>query len=852
MKKLILLTLLFTSFIVKSFGQESTTINGLVKDAFGQPIPVASIKLIDSDKGTFTNFNGEFELKTPSETGKIEISSLGFITKVVEYNNKTKNLITVLESSSVGLDEVLVFASRAIDRKTPVAYSTVKQEEIEQKLGNQEFVEILKSTPGVFTTRGGGGFGDGEITMRGFNSENVAVVINGVPVNAAKDGRVFWSNWAGIGNVTASTQTQRGLGASKLAVPSIGGTINIITQSTEAEKGGRFEYGVGNDGYQKYGLKLSTGIMDNGFAATVYADRITGNGYVDGTQFEAMSYFASIAKKLGDDHKLSFFVTGAPQKHNQRFDMLTINQFRESEYGIKTNRNWGYRNGQEYGLSSNFFHKPITSINHFWKINDDAKLSTTVYYSKGDGGVSFEEGSDSGKLDTSEYRLGGVYAPIDVDKVVEENKVKGESSIYIQTRSNDHTWLGGLTNLNYELSDELDLTAGVDYRYTRVSSGKKLADLLGGEYIMDLDGNVNNPNNEVQVGEKYDFYSTAFNTTYGAFAQVEYDYEDITAFVAANVSNTVYAREDHFAKLDSDPNQKTDNVNFVGFGAKGGINYRLDNYNNIFFNGGYFERAPFYNAIWPTNNNDETNSNAENQKIFSLELGYGLRTDKFTANINLYRTAWNDRTETETRTIPNPEGENTVVFANILGVNALHQGIEMDFEYRPFSRFTLKGALSLGDWTWQDDVKATITDQDNNVIGTDIEIFIKDLPVGRSAQTTAALGASYDLTENTKIFIDANYADRFYADFDPSGRTTNPEEGNVRAPWKVPAYTLVDLSLQHKFKIGDLDAKLMARMYNAFDTRYITRADDLDGTAASAFVYHGVGRTFSVSGIINF
>ncbi|NIJ43795.1 outer membrane receptor protein involved in Fe transport [Wenyingzhuangia heitensis] len=842
MKKIILLTLLLTSIAYNGFGQN--TISGLVKDTFGQPIPVTSIKLLNAnDKGTFTNFNGEFELKTPAVTGEIEISSLGYLTKIIAFNTSTNNLNITLESSTVGLDEVVVFASRAIDRKTPVAYSTVKQEEIEQKLGNQEFVEILKSTPGVYTTRAGGGFGDGEITMRGFNSENVAVVINGVPVNAAKDGRVFWSNWSGIGNVTASTQTQRGLGASKLAVPSIGGTINIITQSTEAKQGGRFEYGIGNDGYQKYGLKLSTGLLDNGFAVTAYADKITGQGYVDGTSFEAMSYFTSISKKLNDQHKLSFFVTGAPQNHGQRFDMLTIQQFRESDRGRKTNKNWGYRNGQEYSLSSNFFHKPIASLNHYWKIDESSKLSTSIYYSKGDGGVNFEEGPDSGDLDKAEYRFGDEYSPVNLDQVVSQNKTNAESTIYIQSRTNDHTWAGGLTSYNLEINKELDFTAGADFRYTKVSSGKEMLDLLGGEYIIDLDGNVNNPNNVVTVGEKYDFYSTAFNTTYGGFAQVEYDYDQITAFVAANISNTVYAREDHFAKLDGDPNQKTDDINFVGYGAKGGINYRIDGYHNVFFNTGYFERAPFFSSVWPTNDNDQTNTNAENQKIFSLELGYGLRTDKFAANVNIYRTAWNDRTETRSRSLPDNGG---VVFANILGVNALHQGVEFDFEYRPLETLTLKGALSLGDWTWQDDVTAILTDESNNVID-EINILISDLPVGRSAQTSLALGAEYKITKNTSIFADFNYYDRFYADFDPSNRNSEGVD-----PWKVPSYSLVDLSLQHKFKIGVLDAKLMARMYNAFDTEYITRADDIDGTAANARVYYGVGRTFSVSSVINF
>lgn len=843
MKKLILFVVFIVSSTIQIAAQSSKTITGVVKDEFNMAVPAAAVKVVNSNNlGTATNFNGEFELKSSSLSGKLEISSIGYKTKTVDFDANTSKINIILKSSSVDLKEVVLFSSRAIDRKTPVAYSTVSREEIEQKLGNQEFVEILKHTPGVFTTRAGGGFGDGEITMRGFNSSNVAVVINGVPVNGVTNGNVYWSNWAGIGNVTASTQTQRGLGASKLAVPSIGGTINIITQSTEAEKGGRFEYGIGNDGYQKYGLKLSTGLMDNGFAVTAYADRTTGNGYVDGTPFEAVSYFASVSKKINEAHKLTFFATGAPQSHGQRFELMPIQNFRESERGIKTNMDWGYKNGQVYSLSKNFFHKPIMSINHYWSINDDSKLSTSVYYSSGTGGVNFEEGSESSKLSSDvNYRLGGAYSPLNIDKVVEENKANGESTAFIQTRANNHLWYGGLSNYNLELNDVFDVTAGVEFRYAEASSTKVMADLLGGEYVFD-DSDINNPNRALKVGDKYGFYSQNYITTYGGFGQLEYDEDNISAFVAANISNTVYAREDFFEKLNSAADQKTDNVNFVGFGGKGGFNYRIDNYHNVFFNGGYFERAPFLNAVWPTNNNDQTNVNAENQKIFSLELGYGLRTEKFAANVNIYRTEWNDRTETYTRTLANDE----TIFANILGVNALHQGIEVDFEYRPLNKFTLTGMFSLGDWTWQDDVTAILTDSDNNVIDQ-IDILIQNLPVGRSAQTTASLGAKYNVTESTTLFADYGFYDRFYADFDPSDRNSDGVD-----PWQVPSYSLLDVSLQHKFKIGALDAKLMARMNNVLDTEYITRANDLDGTAAGASVYFGAGRTFSISSVINF
>jgi len=169
----------------------------------------------------------------------------------------------------------------------------------------------LKSTPGVYATKSGGGFGDGRINMRGFNSENVAVMINGVPVNDMENGRVYWSNWAGLSDVTSAMQVQRGLGASKVAVPSIGGTINILSKTSDVRKGGNVMASTGNDGYQKYGFTLSTGLMDNDVAATVSFASTTGEGYVDGTQFKGYNYFVNFSKELNDNHKLSFTLRSA-------------------------------------------------------------------------------------------------------------------------------------------------------------------------------------------------------------------------------------------------------------------------------------------------------------------------------------------------------------------------------------------------------------------------------------------------------------------------------------------------------------------------------------------------------------
>ena len=150
----------------------------------------------------------------------------------------------------------------AKDRKTPVAVSTIKAAEIQEKLGTQEFPEILKNTPSVYATKGGGGFGDSRINIRGFAQENIAVMVNGMPINDMENSRVFWSNWAGLSDVTSAMQVQRGLGSSKLAVSSVGGTINVITKSSDMKEGGSISSGFGNANYLKTQASYNSGKLE--------------------------------------------------------------------------------------------------------------------------------------------------------------------------------------------------------------------------------------------------------------------------------------------------------------------------------------------------------------------------------------------------------------------------------------------------------------------------------------------------------------------------------------------------------------------------------------------------------------
>mgnify|MGYP003632159105 CR=1 FL=1 len=836
--------LLFTAI---AFSQG--TITGTIIDGdSGETLPGANVLVKGTTNGTTTDFDGKYSLNASQSNGTLVISYIGFKTKEIVFSisdGKSDLGRTVLEADASALEEVIVTTySLAIDRKTPVAVSTIKAAEIQTKLGSQEFPEILKSTPGVFVTRGGGGFGDADLRMRGFNSENVAVMINGIPVNDMENGRVYWSNWAGLSDVTSTVQVQRGLGASKLAVPSIGGTMNIVTKSTDAIEGGNVIMTTGNNGYTKYGFTLSTGMLENGWAATIAASKTSGRGFVDGTEFLGYSYFLNLAKKINDKHTLSLTAFGAPQRHGQRQNRLLIDDFRTSERGIKTNTDYGYKNGQFVSIEDNFYHKPKMILNHFWTISDKSNLTTSVYASFGTGGG----GGFSGVNKFGKYNLDyrdDEFAPVNLDIIVDENKALGlaGSETILRASRNNHRWFGAISTYNTALTDNIELIGGVDIRSYKGEHFTELTDLLGGEFFID-NSDQNNPGNIARVGDKISYYDEGFTSWLGAFAQVEYSKDNLSAFVSLAASNTGYKRIDYFSYVNTDSERETDWINFFGYSGKGGANYNLDEKNNVFANIGYFERAPFNNAVFLNFRND-INAGAENQKIFSAELGYGFRTSELKLDVNVYRTEWKDRTETVS--FQNQDG--TFNSANVLGVNALHQGVEIEAQYRPIDKLKLTGMISIGDWSWQNDVTGVKIFDDQQVEVDEVDIYIADLKVGNSAQTTFALGGSYDILESTTLRLDYNYAGNNFADYNPSSRGLST--AGVQA-WEMPAYGLFDAGLTHRFDFGGFKASLNANVYNLFNTEYITDALDRDGTAATSLVYFGAGTTYTVGAKINF
>jgi len=398
-----------------------------------------------TNMGAAATADGSYSINNvPSGSYTVTASVIGYANGSQSVNvsgNTTVNF--ALDVSALELSALEVLASRA-DEKTPVAYTNVTKSEIEARLGSQEIPMVLNTTPSVYATQQGGGAGDARINVRGFNQRNVAVMINGVPQNDMENGWVYWSNWDGVGDATSSIQMQRGLSAVNLATPSIGGTMNIITDPTALKRGGKFKQEFGDGGFLKTTANLNTGlIMDGKLALSTTIVRKTGDGIIDATWTDAWAYYFGASYAASEKSRFELYAIGAPQRHGHNlykqnagvydpkfakgmkgYDGGAIwngKSYPDSEGEFTKpeaiegysgdprlfNQNWapvdpsytgkqyfymyGARTESRYNKNflnerENFFHKPLVNLNHFYTINDKMRLASIVYWSGGSGG----------------------------------------------------------------------------------------------------------------------------------------------------------------------------------------------------------------------------------------------------------------------------------------------------------------------------------------------------------------------------------------------------------------------------------------------------------------------------------
>jgi iron complex outermembrane recepter protein len=660
--KNIFLSSLFSFISIFSFAQKAT-VSGSVKDAeTKEPLLGASIVVKGTTKGVISDFDGNYSLELGKGEYTLVFSYVGYTPVEETMNLEGDKTQDMLLSSSLALKEVVINGALATERKTPVAFSNIGMVKMKEELASQDIPMILNSTPGAYATQQGGGDGDARITIRGFSQRNVAVMLDGIPVNDMENGQVYWSNWFGLGLVTRDMQVQRGLGSSKISIPSVGGTINIMTRGIKDKSEYEAKQEMGAGGFYQSTLGFNTGRMKGNWGVTGAFSYKTNEGLVDMNYSKALFYFLKIEKEFGK-HLISLSGFGGPQEHGQRAfstpiamtdskvardlgvseaDIKKVKDAKGIDRGLLYSDAWGVLNGDRKSVRINYYHKPQFSLRHSWEISKRTFLSNVAYLSVGNGGGTNIVGSIPSDSTSGQLRIQQAYEGNQGEFVSSANVIR--SSI------NNHFWYGLLSTIKHDINKDLTFSGGLDLRSYKGEHYRTIYDMLGGKrFLGTRNARLDNTKTVLTNGDKFFYNYDGYVRWSGAFGALEYSKKNFTVF--ANVSGAMSQYKYHdkmFAKVIFDTsyvsyaakeadvpkrnvirngvlyttenvskasldyaaknNLKVDStsaqdqilgwLNIPSYTFKFGSAYNLDAHHSVFMNVGYLSRATRYNNVF--------------------------------------------------------------------------------------------------------------------------------------------------------------------------------------------------------------------------------------------------------------
>jgi hypothetical protein len=694
--------------------------------------------------------------------------------------------------------------------------------------GDEEVHDIsglLQGSRDVFLSTAGYTFGAARFRIRGLNSENSSVFINGIQVNDPETGRVFYSTWGGLNDAMRNTVNTIGLGASEVAFGGIGGTNNINVRASQYRPNTQVTYSAANRSYRnRLMFTHATGMVDDKWAMTISGSRRWAQeGYVDGTFYDAFAYFFSAERKFNEQHSFGFTVFGSPMQSGR--SGLSVQEAYDLTGNQYYNPNWGLQDGEVRNARVNNYHKPMMQLSHFWTL-DKTSITTSAAYSFGRGGStalnwydapdprpdyyrylpSYWEGDDEyqfnlltdlwqnnpeqGQLDWDSFYFANSKNLYDGPNNTEGNRAK----YIIEERRNDHSqWIFN-TNVRHSLSDQINLTGGINASLYKGFQFKEMNDLLGADWWIDVDqfaerdfadedlyqNDLNNPNRLIQVGDKFGYDFTANINKIESFAQSEFSYTKVDFFVAASLSHTSFWRTGHMknGRFPDNSFGDSEKQNFLDYGLKGGVTYKITGRHYLDFNAGYLTRAPYFrNAYISSRVRDHVVEGLSSEKIITGDASYILRAPLVKTRATIYYSEFRD--QTWNRSFYH-EGYRTFINYIMTGVDTRNIGGELGFEVNVTPDLSLNAVGALGHYTYNSRPTVSIA-RDNNFepLAEDRTVYFKDYMVGGFPQAAGSFGFRYNAPKFWFVGGGINYFGKIYIDANPDRRTSEALDGLV-------------------------------------------------------------------------
>ncbi len=706
---------------------------------------------------------------------------------------------------------------------TIVPTITLTASESESEEESQDISGLLQSSRDIFVSTAGYTFGSARFRMRGLDSENTLVLINGVPMNDMETGRAYWSSWSGLNDVTRAQEINSGIDASPYTFGGIGGATNIDVRASTQRKGIKLTYSATNRAYRnRLMFTASTGMMDNDWAFTVSGSRRWAQeGYVEGTFYDAWSYFISAEKKLNKKHSLGIVAFAAPTKRGR--DGVATQEAYDLSGSNYYNPSWGYQNGEKRNARLSNYNQPKIILTEYWQFDPSMKLTTSLATSFGRGGSTAIEWYDAADPRPDYYQnLPSYYSndpqmfnqltnlwkndenfrQLDFDffyfaneknlftvknaNGIEGNTVTGNLSKYIiEDRRNDHKEFIFNTNLYKEVNEHFNLNAGINLIWYKGMIFKTVSDLMGGDFWVDVDkfaeqdffdptkaqNDLRHPNRIVKVGDRFGYDYDANINNYDGFIQANFSYSKVDFYLGASLSTTQFWRTGHMqnGKFPESSYGNSEKQDFMNYGVKGGVTYKISGRHYVVANAMYLTRAPYFRDSYISpRTRDQVVDNLTSEKVMSGDISYIIRSPKLQARGTLYFAQFDD--QVYARSFYH-ETLNSFVNYLMTGVSTTNTGAEIGIDYKISPSVNLTGVAAFGRNIYSSRPKATIA-QDNNseVLAENREIYLKNYYVGGGPQTALSGGAKYNSPKYWWAGFNVNYFGDAYLEPNPDRR----------------------------------------------------------------------------------
>ena len=869
---------LFGIFSSVAMYAQTTIVKGSVKDAVTfEPIPGVTIIIEKTQETTTTDVKGEFTFSQNLPLGEqvLKVEKVGFVTK--------RYPIVINEGQIVNITDMTldIDVSDSVDLFT----ISLSDDELNDDTSASDNISgLLQSSQDIFQRTAAFEFSSSFFKVRGLDSDNGSVLINGVEMNKMYNGRPQWSNWGGLNDVMRNQELTSGLTPSAYNFGGILGTSNISTRASSYRQGGRVTYSSSNRSYtNRLMASYSSGLVEGGWAYSFALGRRWGNeGYQDASLYDSNSFFASIEKKINDKHSINFTSIYAP---NRRGKSSPNTQEVYDLKGIKYNEYWGYLDGEKRNSRIKEVEEPVFMLNHYWDISNKTSLNTNVAYQFGKIGnsrIDYAGGANPSPAyyqNLPSYFLGDSDGPdyanayiaeqdfindgqIDWERILDANQtnnISDTNAAYVLYEDrNDDKQITVNSIFSSELTENILLNASVNYKKLKSENFGEIIDILGSNVgalnVDSFDGfqydNLN-PDRTVGEGEKYRYNYNLYADEVSGYAQAQFKYNKIDFYISGSLTNTTYQREglwEHSRFAGDESYGKGKELSFTGYGAKGGFTYKITGKHLLDVNAGYITRAPsLRNTYSNSRENHSIVKGIEEEKVTSLDASYIFRSPIVKAKVTAFYSKIEDANEVsfyyaDGLSGDEIEGNDTSAFVQevLQGVNKRHIGAEFGIEAQVTPTIKLKGAASIGQYTYDNNpnlylTSSSFTSEDGSISYG--ESNLKDYKIAGGPQRAASIGFEYRDPDYWWFGATANFFSNAYVDVNPLTRTRNFYLDSDGIPFndynediatdllkqeEFDSYMVVNLTGGKSWKVGEYYLGFFASVGNLLDKQYKT------------------------------